>query len=281
MQKRAYKSAKMKQIKKEKLALPAAMTVAGSDSGGGAGIQADLLTFAANGVYATSAIVALTSQNPAKITAIETCSLKSLTHQLERIVEFYKPAAAKCGMLFSKTHIKKTAAFFKKNPQIRLVVDPVFISTSGVKLLKDDAIGVVKTELLPLAEVITPNLDEACALLGIKKIGTDEMQDAARALAEAFGVNVLLKGGHLEGHVLKDVLCGKNGDILLTLKTKRLKKINSHGSGCTLSAAICAGLARGQSLVSAVKSAHKYLQDAMKDSVRVGGEYFINHFPKK
>ncbi len=257
---------------------PCAMTVAGSDSGAGAGIQADILTFAACGVYATSAIAAITAQNPSKVSKIGVCEGALLTHQLERIAEFYAPKAAKCGMLFDEKRIRRVADFFEKNRGISLVVDPVFISSSGAKLLEDGALEAMKARLIPLATLITPNIDEACVLGNFKKIPLADMEKCASELARKYGVNVLLKGGHLEGDSLTDVLAAPSGEISATFRARKISGINSHGSGCTLSAAVCAFIARGEGLKNACAKAHKYLQTAMLKPLRVGGEYFINHF---
>ncbi len=259
--------------------LPCAMSVASSDSGAGAGIQADILTFASLGVYGTTAIAALTSQNPKKVSHIEVCSAQSMYEQLLAIEEFYKPKAAKCGMLFDLEHIEAAAKFFTLHRHIKLVVDPVFISSSGAKLIKDDALNALAKELLPLADVITPNLDEAKTLLNCAAISKPEMMSKAKELSQKFSCNVLLKGGHLADAELVDVLFCK-GLEPEEFFAKKISDINTHGSGCTLSAAICAYLAKGLELKPACLAAHTYLQSAMQNPIFVGGENFINHFPK-
>lgn len=254
-----------------------ALTVAGSDSGGGAGIQADMLTFAANGVFATSAIAALTAQNPDKVCGVFNVSAQFLKEQLNAVTKFFAPKAMKCGMLFDAGCINALADFAKEHPHIRFVADTVMISTSGAKLLSDNAIDVLKNRLLPLAEVITPNLDEAQFLLG-KPIC--DIFEAAKELSDIVNTAVLLKGGHLKGGILTDVLCTKNKEIF-SWQTSRILDINTHGSGCTLSAAICANFAKGKTLKDSVENARKYLLSGMQNPVLVAGEKFINHFPDK
>lgn len=255
--------------------IPCAITVAGSDSGGGAGIQADLLTFAANGVWATSAIAALTAQNPEKVTDINVAGGRFLLNQLEAIYTYYTPRAAKTGMLFDTDTISAAVNFFETHPDIKLVVDPVAISTSGAKLLKDDAIDILKKRLLPLATVFTPNLDEAAMLLNCDKI--EHLPSAAKELEYLYKAPVFLKGGHLESNKITDTLC-INSEIIEMTST-RIEGIDTHGSGCTLSAAITANLAKGESLVDACANARNYLLQGMMNPVAFKGKKFINHFP--
>ena len=261
---------------KNQQAIPTSITIAGSDSGAGAGIQADMLAMVANGVFATSVIAAITAQNPNEVRAISTTTPDVFKAQLETVFDYFKPLSAKTGMLFDAQHIEIVAEFFRKNPQVKLVVDPVMISTSGAKLLKDDAVKVLENQLLPIAYIITPNLDEAKALLRIDKI--EDMQTTAQQLSEKFNTSVLLKGGHLQGDEISDILYTKNGEIF-QFNSKRVANINTHGSGCTLSAAIAANIAKGFDIVSACKKAQAYLLKGMKKPVNIFGENFINHFP--
>ncbi len=254
-----------------------ALTVAGSDSGGGAGIQADMLTFAANGVFATSAIAALTAQNPGKVCGVFKVSAQFLSEQLNAVVKFFAPKAMKCGMLFDADCINALADFAEAHPKIRFVADTVMISTSGAKLLSDNAVDALKNRLLPLAEVITPNLDEAQFLLGKPVV---DIFAAAKELSKTVDTSVLLKGGHLKSDILTDVLYTKSGKTF-SWQTTRIPRINTHGSGCTLSAAICANFAKGFSLETSVENARKYLLKGMQNPVLVAGENFINHFPHK
>lgn len=259
--------------------MPCAMTVAGSDSGAGAGIQADLFAIAANGVYGCSAIAALTAQNPDHVTGIEAAQISTVTAQMQAIEEFYKPRAAKTGMLFSAEIVSAVSDFFEAHREISLVVDPVIVSTSGAKLLEDDAIEIVKKRLIPLAAVFTPNLDEAAVLLECGKIDSRKMAETARALCEKFGAAVLLKGGHMESDDLEDVFVSPAGECE-TIRSARVKDVDTHGSGCTLSAAMAANLAKGAGVFEACKKAHAYLLAGMQNPIKVGGKYFINHFPR-
>ena len=254
-----------------------ALTVAGSDSGAGAGIQADLFAFAANGVYGTSAIAALTAQNPDGVRSIQASEPSFLRDQLEAVCEYYRPSAAKCGMLFNAELIEVAADFFEKNRSIKLVVDPVMISTSGAVLLKPDAVETLLARLAPLADLITPNLDEAAYILKCEKIALSEMDARASELSEMLRAPVLLKGGHLENsEELADVLA--HSGKLRRYVSERLRGVNSHGSGCTLSAAIAARLALGEPLEAACEKARAYLFDGLKNPIKLERDSFINHF---
>ncbi len=260
----------------KKFSAPSALTVAGSDSGGGAGIQADLLTFANLGVHGLTAIAALTSQNPDGVRFVQAASVRSLKTQLEAVCEFFNPSAAKCGMLFDAPRIRCAARFFASRPNIKLVVDPVCAATSGAPLLKPEALKTLTDILLPKAFLITPNLDEAALLLGVKRIDATSLGKAASALAVKFSTNVLLKGGHLDGKNLLDALADKSGNIILRRASKRIEGVDTHGSGCTLSAAITAFLAKGKPLKDAVCAAQDYLRRGMLYPVEIGGRKFIN-----
>ena len=253
-----------------------ALTIAGSDSGGGAGIQADMLTFASCGVFATSAIAAITAQNPLGVRAISTIPIDVFKAQLETVYDYFKPKALKTGMLFDAQHIETTANFLEEHPDIMAVVDPVMISTSGSRLLKSDAEETLKNKLLPLATLITPNLDEAKALIGED---ITNMEQTAIKLSKKFSTSVLLKGGHLDGSDIVDILCMKNGDIYKYYST-RIPNIDTHGSGCTLSASITAYLAKGNSVEQACRKGRNFLLKGMQSPVCICGTNFINHFPK-
>ncbi len=254
-----------------------AMTVAGSDSGAGAGIQADLLAFAANGVFGCTAIAALTAQNPDGVYAVSAPNADVLVAQMKAICDYFKPCAAKTGMLFDAQIAKSVADFFCERKEIKLVVDPVMISTSGARLLKSDAVEVLKNSIIPNSSLFTPNLDEGAALLGNDKI-VDIFDDAKR-LREKFNVPVLLKGGHSEGDDIFDVLVDENGEVH-SFKSKRINGVDTHGSGCTLSAAITANLAKGFNLFESCQKAQKYILACMKNPLETAGKKFINHFPK-
>src|ERR1017187_2109176 len=179
--------------------LPVALTVAGSDSGGGAGIQADLKTFAALGGHGTSAITCITAQNPEAVRGIQACSPAIVRSQMEAVFDAFSPAAVKTGMLYSAPIIRVLAEFFHRRPRLPLVVDPVMVSTSGAQLLKPAAVKALCERLLPLATLITPNLDEAEILVGEKLSSVTDLRAAARVLYGRFGCAVLVKGGHLRG----------------------------------------------------------------------------------
>ncbi len=256
----------------------AAMTIAGSDSGAGAGIQADLLTFAANGVYGCTAIAAITAQNPDRVDAVTTPDSNMLVAQMKAIDDYYNPKAAKTGMLFDSKIIESVADFFVTRKCIHLVVDTVMISTSGKKLLKDDAIETLEQKLIPISTLFTPNLDEGAVLLNKESI-TDIKGDAQR-LRDKFNTSVLLKGGHLTGDEIIDVLATIDGELKI-LSSKRINAVNTHGSGCTLSAAITANIAKGETIFQATKNAQDYIIACMKNPLETAGEKFINHFPKR
>ena len=224
--------------------LPVALSIAGSDSGGGAGIQADLLTFAANGVFGTTAITCLTAQNPDGVTAVQSMPAEFVSEQIHQVHRFFALGAIKTGMLFNTEIIEAVAAFVQTHPEIPLVVDPVMVATSGARLLEESAIEALQARLLPQASLITPNLDEAAVLLGRRPSTVPEMEAAAAELAAKVGVPVLLKGGHLEQErELVDILATADGNCS-AFTALRIDKVNTHGSGCTLSSAIAANLAR-------------------------------------
>jgi hydroxymethylpyrimidine/phosphomethylpyrimidine kinase len=252
-----------------------ALTVAGSDSGGGAGVQADLKTFAAHGVHGVSAITCLSAQNPETVLGVHPCSPKQLARQLEAI-EPFKPKAMKTGMLFSKALIEIVVQFAIEHPRIRLVVDPVMIATSGSALLKPSAISALK-KLLPHASVITPNAPEAEALSGETVRDIEDQRRVARTLFERFGCAVLVKGGHLKGAGdVADIFYDGDDEYLLT--APKIRGVSAHGTGCTLSAAIAANLALGDSLEDAVADAKEFITGAIANSTRTAAFQVLNSF---
>ncbi len=264
---------------KSSLAAPVAMTIAGSDSGSNAGVQADLLTFAANQVYGVCAITCLTAQNPNGVTRIEPMDNAFVQEQADRVMEYFNPAAIKTGMLFSEGIIRSAIEFIKANPQLKVVIDPVMVASSGAVLLKPEAVELTKKELIPLADIITPNLDEGAILLGSPIESSDNLVAATKELAKQYGVTVFLKGGHLKDAELLDALATPEGDFE-TYTQKRIESIDTHGSGCTISAAIAANFAKGKDTSEAVASARSYLRQGMESPVFLSGIPFINHFPK-
>ena len=255
--------------------LPIALTIAGSDSGGGAGIQADLKTFAALGVHGTSVITCLTAQNPRRVLAVEPCSPAMLQRQLEAIFTELPPTAIKTGMLYSAQHIRSVATFLKHAAgSMSLVVDPVMVSTSGTRLLAPAALAALQRRLLPLAALITPNLDEAAILAEAKITSVEMMCAAARIIHSRYGGAVLLKGGHLAGaDEAVDVFFDGRHELLLAAPFVR--QIATHGTGCTYSAAICAALAKGKSLPQAARLAKDFITRAIAGSRRIGEHFTL------
>ena len=252
--------------------LPVALSIAGSDSGAGAGIQADLLTFASQGVFGPTAITCLTAQNPRGVSGIQASPAAFVVEQAAQVAAHFRPKALKTGMLLNAEIVLAVAGFIKSSG-IPAVVDPVMVASSGATLLAPDAIAAVRTRLLPLAALVTPNLDEATILLGRKSQGGS---DEALELAKAYGVPFLLKGGHAEGDDLTDCLAWPTGETK-TFAARRAPNVDTHGSGCTLSAAITAQLAKGKNLAEAVTIAHAYLQGAIHGPVQVAGLNCIRH----
>lgn len=251
-----------------------ALTVAGSDSGGGAGIQADLKTFHALGVFGASAITCITAQNPRRVSAVQAVDPRMVGEQIERVLEAFPVAATKTGMLYDAAIIETVAAVFRKRKIKSLVVDPIMVSSSGARLLKKDAIAVFRKKLLPLARVVTPNLSEA-EVLSRKTIRTlDQMRTAARELVEEFGVPVLVKGGHLKrARRAVDVLF--DGREFHELTTPMVPNIKTHGTGCTFSAAITANLALGHDLRESVRRAKLFVTHAIRHAVRIGNYHAL------
>lgn len=261
------------------LSAPVALTIAGSDSGANAGIQADLLSIAANGVYGVTVLTCVTAQNPDGLTKAEPLDPALVQAQLEQVCVYFRPKAIKTGMLLSPEIVQTVADFLSGLDDARLVVDPVMVSSAGQTLLEPKAIELIQTELLPLATVVTPNLDEAQILVDRPITSEDDMLEAAAELSASYHAWILLKGGHLAGNHLTDVLVSPDGAIQ-TASQERILSIDTHGSGCTLSAAIAAQLALGQSVPQAIAKAQGYLRRGMEDPLHLGQRPFINHFPR-
>lgn len=247
--------------------LPCALTLAGSDSGGGAGIQADLKTFAALGVYGTSAITAVTAQNTRGVTSWRGMPAPFVCEQAEVVLDDLPIGAAKTGMLGTAAVIRGVAKLAARYPHIPFVIDPVMVATSGDPLLAADAERALRRHLLPRAHVVTPNLPETARLLGRPVRTLAEMHEAAQELVSLGANAALVKGGHSEGDPV-DVLCCKGG--ILELSLPRLHTTSTHGTGCTLSAAIAAYLARGRNLDDAVREAHAYVHEAIRQAPGLG-----------
>ena len=252
-----------------------ALTLAGSDSGGGAGIQADLKTFFALGVHGTSAVTCLTAQSPRGVTGIQACSPEILRKQIRAVLGEFKPIAAKTGMLFSTPLIRVVVETFRQRNAPLLVVDPVMIATSGARLLKPSAMRAVQEDLLPLATLVTPNLDEAEILTGRKLSSVDDLREAAKEIHARFGCAALVKGGHLRG-LAEAVDIFYDGETELLLSAPFIRGVSTLGTGCTCSAAITAGLALGLNLSAAVRLGKDFISNAIANSQRAGGHFVLN-----
>ncbi len=246
---------------------PTALTIAGSDSGGGAGIQADLKTFAALGVYGTSAVTAVTAQNTIGVRAVEEVSPALVAAQIDAVLEDIGADVAKTGMLVSAAIIAATAERLRAHGIPRLVVDPVMVAKSGDRLLREDAVHALRTVLLPLALVVTPNLPEAETLAGMPIGNRATLEDAARRIAALGPRYVLIKGGHASGDPV-DLLC--DGHAFRAYPGERIETTSTHGTGCTLSAAIAAYLACGLPVEDAVGRAKGYVEAAMRAASPIG-----------
>lgn len=258
-----------------------ALTIAGSDSSGGAGIQADLKTFSALGCYGMSVITAITAQNTVAVTDIHPVPAESIALQIDAVLSDIGADAVKIGMLHSARVISCVADRLSHYNCGNIVLDPVMVATSGGHLLRDDAVRTLKLSLLPLAAVVTPNLPEASVLLGQEVTERDQMGDACRELGRLGCRSVFLKGGHLVGDICVDMLFDSRTGMLLEFESERFDTVNSHGTGCTVSSAIAAFLARGADLPEAVKRAKKYVSLSLKAGagVTVGrGHGPVHHF---
>jgi hydroxymethylpyrimidine/phosphomethylpyrimidine kinase len=253
-----------------------ALTIAGSDSGGGAGIQADLKTFQQFGVFGTSVIVALTAQNTRQVRAVESVSESMVSEQLTALAEDLPPAALKTGMLAEAGLVRLVARAIRQNGWGPLVVDPVMVSTSGARLLSTEAEEVVREDLLPLAALVTPNLDEAAILTGRVVHDVPTMERAGASLIRFGAGAALIKGGHLSGALLTDVLVTPSG--ARHFSHPRIETDSVHGTGCTLSAAITAGLALGRPLEQAVEDGLDFVRRAIAAAPDLGsGHGPLNH----
>ncbi len=253
-----------------------ALTIAGSDSGGGAGIQGDLKTFSALGVYGAAAITAVTAQNTVAVTRVFDLPADLVADQIEAVVSDIGADAVKVGMLANAEIIRVLAQQVRKHRLHRLVVDPVLVATSGVRLLPEEAIGALRSTLLPLATVITPNVPEAEALTELRIESLDDMRQAAEEIVGMGARSVVLKGGHRDGPAI-DVFY--DGHVFRELAAPRIRTSSTHGTGCTLSAAIAAFLALGRELPDAVREAKEYLTEALEHSYPLGhGHGPVNHF---
>jgi hydroxymethylpyrimidine/phosphomethylpyrimidine kinase len=255
---------------------PIALTIAGSDSGGGAGIQADLKTFHTFGVFGTSVVTAVTAQNTLGVTAVHAVPLDVVGAQIDALLEDLPPAALKTGMLATVDLVSSVAASIRSAALTAYVLDPVMVSTSGHRLLAPEAEATLADDLLPLAALVTPNLHEASILTGRNVESLDDMRRAARELVERGAGAALLKGGHLDGDAVDLFWDGRRE---LVWRKPRLQTRHTHGTGCTLSAAITAGLARGRPLAEAAERAVQWVARAIATAPGLGsGHGPVNHF---
>jgi hydroxymethylpyrimidine/phosphomethylpyrimidine kinase len=257
--------------------MPTALTIAGSDSGGGAGIQADLKTFAAHGVFGMSAITAVTAQNTCGVRAWEAVSADLVRAQIDAVVEDIGCDAVKIGMLANAEIVTAVASAVRALKLSNLVLDPVMVAKGGDRLLREDAVEAIRTALLPLVDIVTPNITEAEVLAGIPVRTPEEMYEAGRRiLAMGPGV-VLVKGGHLEGPESVDVAVTTAATF--ELRGRRIQSVHTHGTGCTLSSAIAANLALGRPTRESLSLAREYLEGAIAHAPRIGrGHGPLNHF---
>ena len=242
---------------------PRVLTIAGSDSGGGAGIQADIKSISANGCFAASAITAITAQNTLGVNAVEGLSIDIIEGQIDAVLSDIGADSIKIGMLHSAEVVQCVARMLRKYNIKDVVLDPVMVSTSGHRLIEEGAIEVLKAELMPMARVITPNIPEAEILLGEAINEQGDLPAAARRLAEQYGVSVLLKAGHLVNDELIDIFYNHETEEVVELSARRIDTRNTHGTGCTLSSAFAAQLAKGLSLTEAARAAKHYINQAI------------------
>lgn len=257
--------------------LPVALSIAGSDSGGGAGIQADLKTFQAFGVFGTTAITALTAQNTLGVTAVHAIPPEMVAEQIRVVATDLRPSACKTGMLATAELVRVVADTIEEVGLQNYILDPVMVSTSGARLLDQDAESSILERLLPLCTLVTPNLDEATVMVGRTVQDEEDMRAVARELVGRGAKAALIKGGHLVGDVVVDILF--DGQEFRRWERPRIETRNTHGTGCTLAAAITAGLARGEPLVQAVEAGLDFVHRAILEAPGLGaGHGPLNHF---
>ncbi len=258
------------------MAVPKALTIAGSDSGGGAGIQADLKTFSAFQVFGMSVLTALTAQNSLGVHGVVNLDPPFVARQIDVVLDDFGADSVKIGMLTTPSIVRVVAERLRAHRQSRIVLDPVMIAKSGDPLLQPDARQALVAEMLPLADVVTPNLHEAAALAEMPVSDEAEMEEAARRIASRGPRHVLVKGGHLKDSAT-DLLW--DGRTLTRFPAPRSESTSTHGTGCTLSSAIAAGLARGRPLTEAVREAKAYVTAAIREGFQVGhGVGALRHF---
>jgi hydroxymethylpyrimidine/phosphomethylpyrimidine kinase len=265
---------------KRRLSAPVVLSIAGSDNSGGAGIQADLKTLTTLGCYGTTAVTCVVAEHPGRVAGIEPLSAAMVADQIRLVFEAFPVAAAKTGMLYSGEIMDVVEREWKRLPRRRrpkLVVDPVMVATSGAMLLRPEAVKLLQEKIIPLAAVVTPNLDEAQVLVGRKLLDLSDVAKASEELAKRFGVPFLVKGGHLNARDSVDVLHDGLRSSFFSKPT--IRGVKTHGTGCTYSAAIAAGLAAGLTLEKAVQRAKEFITEAIRASMKLGGYDCLNHLP--
>jgi hydroxymethylpyrimidine/phosphomethylpyrimidine kinase len=263
-------------MKSKSIKIRKALTIAGSDSGAGAGIQADLKTFAALGVYGTSAITAITAQNTVGVTQVLALNPNLVGAQIDAIIDDIGADALKTGMLANKAIIDTVAKKIREHHLKNVVVDPVMVATSGDLLIQKNAVAALRNKLIPLATIVTPNIPEAEELTGMKLRTSADIEEAARRIIRLGAKNVIIKGGHGSGPAVDLFYDGKK---FTALNAPRIRTENTHGTGCTFSAAIAAYLAKGERLERAVALAKKYITDSIRFSFTIGaGHSPVHHF---
>lgn len=253
-----------------------ALTIAGSDCSGGAGIQADLKTFSANGVFGMSVIVSVVAENTSRVISVEDISPEMIKNQIDAVFEDIEVDAVKVGMLSSEICMKAVAEKLRQYKPKYTVIDPVMVAKGGHALMKPEALEALKTEIIPLAYVLTPNIPEAETITGMSIESQEDVQEAAKKIYSLGAKNVLIKGGHLSGDAIDLLYDGKS---FYTFTTERINTKNTHGTGCTFSSAITANLANGLNLNKAVEKAKSYITTAIEHSLPIGkGHGPTNHF---
>lgn len=258
--------------------IPVTLTIAGSDNSGGAGIQADLKTFNALRTYGTTAVTCVVAEHPGRVKSIQALPAWSVEDQIALVHEAFPVAAEKTGMLYSTEIIHAVAKVLQTQKKRKLVIDPVMVATSGAVLLKPSAIKALREKLLPLASIVTPNLDEAAILVGEKLLTLDDACDAAVALSRIWGVPFLVKGGHLNLKESVDFLA--MGTKVTAFRARTIPRVKTHGTGCTYSAAITAHLAHGLPLAEAVAAAKRFITRAIERHFRIGRYQPLNQTGK-
>ncbi len=259
--------------------IPVVLTIAGSDNSGGAGLQADLKTFTTMGVFGTTAVTCIVAEHPGRVSRIEPVSVQTVEEQIRLVFEAFPVAAMKTGMLYSQEIIEAVASMLEQvGGSTQLVIDPVMVSSSGTKLLQDGAIASFKQRLLPRATLVTPNRDEAEILSGQPIRDFTDLRRVAQQLAARFGVPFLVKGGHLRQAEALDILA--MDDSIYEFSEPMIPGVNPHGTGCTFSAAIAAGLAQGLPLVEAVRQGKQFITRAIQTRLRLGSYDLLNQLPE-